>query len=83
MLVPPAPILTLPLGFYPSVLSVLALAPLFHQPVAISTILVFIPSVPIAVVAIIVTVMLLGKSGYRYEKRTAQQQDCYETFHRR
>jgi len=38
--------------------------------------------VPIPVVTIIITLMFLGKTGHWHQKRTAQQQDCYEPFHR-
>jgi len=82
MLVSPPPILTPLPGLKPSVLSIPVFTPLFHQPVAISPALVFIPFVPITAVTIVITVMFFRKTHYRRQERTAQQQDCYESFHR-
>jgi hypothetical protein len=71
MLVAPTPIVTLLLGFEPSILPIPLLTPLFHKPVAIGAILVFIPFVVITPVAIIITVYF-RKTDHRGQQRTTQ-----------
>jgi hypothetical protein len=70
--VPPAPIIALFLSLEPSILPVSLLTSFFHQPMAISAILVFIPLVPITAVAIIITVVRDRKSSHWREKRSAE-----------
>ena len=68
MFVPPAPILAPFPRSKPSVLPIAALAALFHQPMAISAIFIFIPFVPITAVAIVITVMFFRKTDHRPKK---------------
>jgi hypothetical protein len=72
MLVPPTPIRAPLLRSKPSVLPIAALPALFHQPVAISAILIFIPFVPITAFVIIITVMFFRKTDHRRKKRSAE-----------
>jgi hypothetical protein len=80
--VAPTPIFELLLSSKSSIFPISAFTPLFHQPVAISAIFAFIPFVPIAMRAIVVPVVLLGKTHHRDQKRTTQDQNAYQPFHR-
>src|SRR5689334_12273064 len=62
MRVPPTPIGALLRRLKQLILPVTLLATLFHQPMAVGTVLGFVPFVPVTVVAIVISVMFLSHS---------------------